>query len=164
MKVCKGCQRELPLTDEFFKPDSKMALGFLNYCRECVRRKDRERSQRPEIRERKREYYRANWARHSASVRRWKEAHPDEVRGYIERWALRAVESGAAAAHMKVQRAIKRGDLVRPTVCEECGKTAKIEAAHFDYAKPLEVRWLCRSCHSLEDHARPKTRPTITRL
>ena len=30
--------------------------------------------------------------------------------------------------------------------CEACGEP-KAEAHHDDYAEPLQVRWLCRSCH-----------------
>ena len=50
-------------------------------------------------------------------------------------------------ANRRVFVAIQRGELVRPNVCEECGTGAFTEAAHSDYSKPLEVRWLCRSCH-----------------
>jgi hypothetical protein len=59
---------------------------------------------------------------------------------------------------MTVSRAIKRGDLVRPDACEECGVTGQlITAAHIDYAYPLNVRWLCRSCHNRWDKEDPKT-------
>jgi hypothetical protein len=58
-----------------------------------------------------------------------------------------------------VSRALASGRIVRPSICEDCGGTGKaIEAAHHDYAKPLEVRWLCRSCHSRWDRAQPKTK------
>ncbi len=45
--------------------------------------------------------------------------------------------------------AIKRGDLVNPGVCEQCQSTAYVEGHHDDYSKPLDVRWLCKSCHRL---------------
>jgi ribosomal protein S27AE len=48
-------------------------------------------------------------------------------------------------AHTMVHRAKKAGKLV-PTPCERCG-AGKVDAHHDDYAKPLQVRWLCRACH-----------------
>lgn len=48
----------------------------------------------------------------------------------------------------KLGAAIERGAIVRPTVCEKCHKNKdKIEGHHFDYDKPLDVIWLCISCH-----------------
>lgn len=43
--------------------------------------------------------------------------------------------------------ATRSGRMERPDSCEECFGTGKIEAHHNDYALPLDVRWLCRSCH-----------------
>jgi transcription elongation factor Elf1 len=57
-----------------------------------------------------------------------------------------------------IYKAIKRGVLIRPTTCESCGIFGKIEAAHSDYSRPIDVRWLCRSCHVRWDHAEPKLR------
>lgn len=48
-------------------------------------------------------------------------------------------------AHLEVQRAVRHGEVV-PGPCEACG-AERAEAHHDDYAKPLDVRWLCRSCH-----------------
>jgi len=36
--------------------------------------------------------------------------------------------------------------LVRPEGCEDCGGRSP-HAHHKDYSKPLEVDWLCSSCH-----------------
>jgi hypothetical protein len=51
------------------------------------------------------------------------------------------------AARRVVNAAIKHGDLTRGTHCESCASTNNIDAHHEDYSKPLEVIWLCRSCH-----------------
>jgi hypothetical protein len=46
-----------------------------------------------------------------------------------------------------VNTAIYSGKLKRQP-CEVCGAGATwTQAHHDDYAKPLDVRWLCRSCH-----------------
>ena len=44
----------------------------------------------------------------------------------------------------------RRGKLVGPKKCPKCG-ARKPEKHHEDYAKPLEVEWMCRPCH-LELH------------
>ena len=63
----------------------------------------------------------------------------------------------AASAMYHVKKAISDGALVRPTMCEQCGVNGtKIEAAHFDYAKKLKIRWLCQRCHRSWDSAQPK--------
>ena len=50
-------------------------------------------------------------------------------------------------------RAIRKGILVRPVICECCnlefpllGKN-KLQAHHKDYNCPLDVTWLCDKCH-----------------
>jgi len=49
------------------------------------------------------------------------------------------------AAMKKVQNALRTGKLTTQP-CEECG-AEKTDAHHDDYAKPLDVRWLCRKHH-----------------
>jgi ribosomal protein S27AE len=51
----------------------------------------------------------------------------------------------AFEAKRLTRRAIANGELVRQP-CEKCG-SSRVQAHHDDYAKPLEVRWLCRPCH-----------------
>jgi hypothetical protein len=54
-----------------------------------------------------------------------------------------------------VEKAVKRGRVQRPDVCEACGVRpepfkdgrAAIQAHHDDYNRPLDVRWLCQPCH-----------------
>jgi hypothetical protein len=50
-------------------------------------------------------------------------------------------------AHSKVATAIQSGDLVRPNLCSECKTECEPVAHHDSYDRPLDVRWLCRSCH-----------------
>ena len=60
-------------------------------------------------------------------------------------------------AYQKVRRALERGDLVRPDLCDECRQPPRrgrdgrslIQGHHYlGYKQPLSVRWLCVLCHS----------------
>lgn len=44
---------------------------------------------------------------------------------------------------------LKKGHIIRPTKCSKCRKLCTPDGHHSDYSKPLEVKWLCRQCHSL---------------
>ena len=59
-------------------------------------------------------------------------------------WARKKARTGLA--NNLINNAILRGDIERKP-CEICG-AEPTEAHHDDYNKPLEVRWLCRECHS----------------
>ena len=50
-------------------------------------------------------------------------------------------------AHCTVKRAIKAGALEPLEYCERCEKPGPVEAHHEDYGKPLDVVWLCLTCH-----------------
>lgn len=62
------------------------------------------------------------------------------------------------SAQNKLEKAIQYGRVSRPKTCQHCGiepppfrdGRASIQAHHPDYAKPLDVRWLCQKCHHLE--------------
>lgn len=56
-------------------------------------------------------------------------------------------------AYNAVYRAIQKGELVRPDRCSECPNNGRIYAHHDDYAKQLDVRWLCGSCHQAAHRA-----------
>lgn len=48
-------------------------------------------------------------------------------------------------ARTLVSNAIRAGTLVRQP-CGQCG-APYVHAHHDDYARPLDIRWLCPSCH-----------------
>lgn len=58
------------------------------------------------------------------------------------------------SARRAVWNAVYRGTLVKPASCSDCGKPVPkidLEAHHEDYKKPLDVTWLCRTCHRAAD-------------
>lgn len=82
-------------------------------------------------------------------MREWRRRNPGK------RWCARAPQHVRNAGEA-VRRAIRSGRLIRPGTCEECGIAGAIEAAHSDYTKPLDVRWLCQPCHRAWDSREPK--------
>ena len=49
-----------------------------------------------------------------------------------------------------VYRAVRKGTLIKPDKCEECGKeTTDLQGHHESYEPEhwLDVEWLCRKCH-----------------
>ncbi len=76
-------------------------------------------------------------------LRRWTLANPGKHYQQVKAWIKANPEK--YKAHQHVQRALKRGDITR-LPCETCGEI-KTHAHHSDYAKPLEVTWLCATCH-----------------
>ena len=65
-----------------------------------------------------------------------------------KRWRTKNKEK--TSAHSKVFNAIRCGELVRSNVCERCDSVGVTEATHTDYSKPLDVEWLCYSCHRIK--------------
>lgn len=70
----------------------------------------------------------------NAHQRAWRRTHP-----------LNPEQRRKDIARSFVSVALSRGRLARQP-CRDCGATPA-EAHHKDYAKPLEVEWLCRPCH-----------------
>ena len=60
-------------------------------------------------------------------------------------------------ARLSVRRAIKSGKLIRPTACSSCGCECKPNAHHdsYDAKNWLNVRWLCRKCHTTHHRKHP---------
>lgn len=57
-------------------------------------------------------------------------------------------------ANQIVNKAVKEGRLKKPLSCKKCKKVNKIVGHHDDYSRPLDVTWVCESCH-MKIHYKP---------
>lgn len=80
--------------------------------------------------------YSKNWYREKGkngknkSSSQWAEKNPEAVK----------------AQHL-LRSAVKNGSLKKSELCQICGVQGKLHGHHEDYAKPLQVIWVCSSCH-----------------
>ena len=73
------------------------------------------------------------------------------------RMTIRKTTAKARRAQGLLRYHVQTGKIARPTECEECGGSDRqIEGAHYDYDRPLDVRWLCVPCHRRWDKKEPK--------
>ncbi len=54
-----------------------------------------------------------------------------------------------------LSRAVDAGLIKRPEVCPVCDRRALVIGHHDDYNKPLDVKWMCDSCHTRYHHTKP---------
>ena len=114
--------------------------------------------------EQKRRWAVAHRDRMRAATARWRVKHPTrnrqvDQRARRRRRQVRRVEAAEyraryperAAAYRVVRNAVRRGELIRQPCA--CGKRA--QAHHEDYARPLEIQWLCPSCHRRHHLSKP---------
>ncbi len=137
---CKRCNEEKPET-EFYKNDST--------CKVCRRKLVKAN------REAKKEYYQEYDKKRYKNDPRVKERHmryreTPQGKAAVRRARVKWEETNAIkkAASTMVGNAVRDGRLTKPDSCEQCGcKPKHLHGHHDDYAKPLEVRWLCPVCH-----------------
>lgn len=145
MKVCRECNTEKPLS-EFYK-HAAMADGHLNKCIPCVKARvgkhreanlekiqayDKARANKPHRVKARKEYLKTEAG---------KQSKKKAMAAYHKRYPM------TYAAHIIAGNAIRDGRLIPAACCSVCNLTEKIEGHHDDYTKPLDVRWLCESCH-----------------
>ena len=149
MKVCNGCDLLLELSE--FHCCKQAKDGRQNKCKVC------QREYANVNRERKREIIRAYRLRNldlcrereKVWVRQWRKDNPTESSAAVATYRKNNPEQ--RQAHRAVEKALKQGILTKPLKCEWCDLVRKLDATHGDYAKPLEIIWLCRPCHAIRD-------------
>jgi hypothetical protein len=156
-KTCRTCGIEKALADFGTQGRGRLA----SRCRPCEAARSRERywAVPPDVR---RERRRARRLRHleaerarsrrtarsergrqsnRISVRKWKAANPEKV-----------------ACHRALQRAVRRSEVRKPSVCEilGCSHTGTLHGHHQDYRKPREAIFACHLHHEATHHDGPQ--------
>lgn len=119
--ICTKCGAEKP--ESFFRPLRKS-------CRQCESIAAVEWSKKNRLKKRasNNAYHKSISGKRAETTARWRMNHPDS---YL--------------AHKIVQTVVRNGTLKRMP-CFECGAT-DTHAHHENYARPLDVTWLCHWCH-----------------
>jgi hypothetical protein len=128
-KPCIECGINKSVTE--FYAHQMMRDGTVNVCKTCHKaRMKRRRLTDPRVQEYDRLRYQqpGRKAATRKSTHRWNDKHPL-----------------AYKAHYTVSNAIRDGRLIKQP-CTICGEE-KVHAHHRDYSKPLDVTWLCVTCH-----------------
>ena len=152
VKACPSCKLEKPLGS--FHRNRSASDGHQKYCKGCRKEHYSRFMQDPEHGTARRRSRRAGAARRNRERpeldrrcdREHRARHPERVR-----------------ARRKLRNAVEFGSVVKPNVCSSCKcptSPRRLHGHHEDYAKPLEVEWLCAECHyahTLERQAKGET-------
>ena len=127
--VCRVCGAGKPSTEFYARQLRKD--GLVGECRECTKARVRLRARTdPKVREYDR-------------IRAKTPERKAQSRQFTVQWRSR--NDAAHKAHTAVSNAIRDGRLHKEA-CLFC-EGQEVHAHHRDYAKPLEVIWLCPKCH-----------------
>lgn len=169
LKRCSTCSSEKPL--ECFSKYSALKDGLRPNCKECCKEyylKNRQKilktkaqarlSNPQKFKNRWSSYYstHAQQLRKRGIERYWKikkdknlyaehlKKSAISVKKSTDRYPLRKKARNAA------RYAVATGGLIRPDSCAVCGKRCTPQAHHDSYEESqwLNVKWMCRSCHS----------------
>jgi hypothetical protein len=124
---CTKCKMAKP------KEEMRHVHGIpISPCKQCDRLGTRTNRERPEKRLADAQY-----------ALRYRREHPDRIRQYNRHRTVIQFR-----AHLAVQRALQKGTLMKPSICEDCKETVQsLHGHHEDYTQQLNVVWLCNRCH-----------------
>jgi hypothetical protein len=129
VKVCTNCKEKKKVT-EFFK-NKTTEDGYHYWCKECKSKANRKYNElnKKSIRLNKKKYNESHREILRKSNKSWKNKNPHKIE-----------------AERKISYAIRIGKIKKQN-CTKCDSSKDLHAHHEDYTKPLEIIWLCRTCH-----------------
>lgn len=135
-KSCSKCGTGKPKSD--FYGDKRSTDGLRSECKAChkdtLKQTQDLDTRRKNARKRNRRYLINN---------------PGKFKENRQKTAYEVRRTVQYRARQVLSRAILRGKVVRPDECSRCGVPCKPQGHHDDYSRPLDVAWLCSSCHGI---------------
>ena len=147
MKTCTKCHDQKTF-DQFNKNSSKTD-GLHNMCRNCMNSYKKEYNKTPSgklVNEINRKKYfssekgKANKKRYKASAGGRALIKANQRKNEIK-------HLNAHNCRNRTKYLIRKGELIRPTSCDDCDISCKPQGHHSDYNYPRDIQWLCQSCH-----------------
>ncbi len=170
LKVCRQCNNPKPIS--LFRKDKRNKNGAGSPCIECYGKY----LANPEVKETSNLRCKKWYEDHKDEVSQKMRGNPQKIlydrerklkvkektREYNKNYYLKNREKVLALAkkykqknqaRWKLRDMVRRGKIEPPVDCQNCKqKQKRIEAHHTDYSKPLDVLWLCVSCHKKEHY------------
>lgn len=147
MKTCKLCGQTKKYED--FPRHSSYADGYYGRCKECNNALERQwRKDNPEKKNACRTAYRErNREKIREMDKEYYEENSDKRKQYQKDHKKNNPKIHDAYKHYR--KALSEGSIERKEYCQICGtKDVALDGHHADYDKPLEVIWVCKSCHT----------------
>jgi hypothetical protein len=126
MKICSVCLEEKHLED--FYNEKRVNDGKQSKCKKCTLVVNKR-----------------WWDRNKEKAKEKDRAWRAKNRDYPTKMGrLHRTEVKCRAA---VRRAVKSKKIIKPESCSVCGNISKLQAHHSNYNEPLNVIWVCITCH-----------------
>lgn len=145
-KNCTSCNIEKNVKSFYKRKNGK--FGYHAECKECLKKRDKKnRTENPDkkkIRDQiyaeklKSKFSEVNFKRHHVRL-------PERSIIGFERYAEKKMQNLASNL---LNYAIRIDLIKRPNNCSICKIESDVQGHHNDYSKPLEVAWVCISCHT----------------
>ena len=135
MKKCSKCKKLKPIND-FYKRGGK-EKGLRSHCCSCCS-------------ERRAEWRLKNSEHDSLTHRKWRMGNLSKRAAYLRQYRLNNPEKfkDYQSPEKSKARVLARETFInKVAVCEVCGKAFAKHRHHKDYSRPLDIIWVCVSCH-----------------
>lgn len=144
-KQCFKCLETKPFSEFYRHP--KMGDGYLGKCKTCTKADVAERETRLRITDPEWTAKERERCRNKSDLARLLGNKPETSKAVKQAWYRR--NKHKKKANTILNRAVKRGIVSKPSACNRCGCSGRLEGHHDNYSMPLAVEWLCTKCHGL---------------